>query len=47
MELFVCGQFLHLRQIDPAKLVSDVQLATGAMFVNVTYQNRGYALLPF
>ena len=47
VELFVCGQFLHFRQIDPAKIVSDVQLATGAMLVNVTYQNRGYALLPF
>ena len=47
VELFVCGQFLHFRLIDPAKVVSDVQLATSAMFVNVTYQNRGYALLPF
>jgi intracellular sulfur oxidation DsrE/DsrF family protein len=47
VELFVCGQFLHFRQIDPAKVVSDVQLATGAMLVNVSYQNRGYALLPF
>lgn len=47
VELFVCGQFLHFRQIDPAKIASDVQLATSAMFVNVTYQNRGYALLSF
>jgi len=47
VELFVCGQFLHFRQIDPAKVISDVQLATSAMFVNVTYQNRGYALLSF
>jgi intracellular sulfur oxidation DsrE/DsrF family protein len=47
VELFVCGQFLHFRQIDPGRIVSDVQLATSAMLVNVTYQNRGYALLPF
>jgi intracellular sulfur oxidation DsrE/DsrF family protein len=47
VELFVCGQFLHFRQIDPAKVVSDVHLATSAMFMNVAYQNRGYALLPF
>jgi len=47
VELLVCSQFLHFRQIDPAKLLKDVQLATSAMLVSVTYQNRGYALLPF
>lgn len=47
VELFVCGQFLHFHEIDPAKIVSDVRLATSAMLVSVTYQNRGYALLPF
>ena len=47
VELFVCGQFLHFRQIDPSKIVPDVPLATSAMIVTVTYQNRGYALLPF
>jgi intracellular sulfur oxidation DsrE/DsrF family protein len=46
-ELFVCGQFLHFRQIDPAKIVQEVQLATSAMIVSVTYQNRGYALLQY
>jgi intracellular sulfur oxidation DsrE/DsrF family protein len=45
VELFVCGQFLHFRQIDPAQVVSDVQLATSGMIVLVTYQNRGYGLL--
>ena len=47
VELFACGQMLHFHQIDPAKVIKDVQVATGAMIVNVTYQNRGYALLPF
>ena len=47
VELLVCGQYLHFRQIDPAKVASDVQLATSAMIVSVTYQDRGYALLSF
>lgn len=47
VELFACGQMLHFRQIDPAKVAKDVQVATGAMIVNVTYQSRGYALLRF
>jgi hypothetical protein len=34
-------------RIDPAKVVKDVQVATDAMIVNVTYQSRGYALLRF
>ena len=47
VELFVCGQFLHFQQIDAATIIPDVELATSAMLVNVTYQNRGYALLQF
>ena len=47
VELFVCGQFLHFQQIDPGTIIPDVELASGAMIVNVSYQNRGYALLRF
>ena len=47
VELFVCGQSLHGHQIDPAKVTDEVKVATSATIVNVTYQNRGYAYLPF
>ena len=47
VELFVCGQSLHNRQVDPAKVVDEVRVATSASIVSVTYQNRGYALLAF
>ncbi len=29
VELFVCGQMLHFKQIDMAMVAKDVQLATG------------------
>ena len=47
VELFVCGQSLHSHQIDPAKVIDEVKVATSATIVSVTYQNRGYALLAF
>lgn len=47
VELFVCGQSLHGHQIDVANVTDEVKVATSATIVNVTYQNRGYAYLPF
>ena len=45
--LFVCGQFLAFERIDPAALTPDVTVASDALIVLMTYQNKGYALLSF
>jgi intracellular sulfur oxidation DsrE/DsrF family protein len=47
VELFVCGQNLAYDKVDPKTLTPDVQIATDALIVLMTYQNRGYALLSF
>jgi len=47
VELFVCGQNLAFDRIDPATLVPEVSVASDALIVLITYQNRGYALLNF
>ncbi len=46
-ELYVCGQYLASENIDRATLSPDVAVASGALIVLMTYQNRGYALLSF
>jgi intracellular sulfur oxidation DsrE/DsrF family protein len=45
--LFVCGQNLAFAKVDPKTLSADVQVATDALIVLMTYQSRGYALLSF
>jgi intracellular sulfur oxidation DsrE/DsrF family protein len=47
VELYVCGQNLAFAKIDPNTLSQDVTLASDALIVLMTYQNRGYALLRF
>jgi intracellular sulfur oxidation DsrE/DsrF family protein len=46
-ELYVCGQLLHMKNLDPSKVTPDVKVATDALIVLVTYENRGYALLSY
>jgi len=47
VEFFVCGQNLAADNVDPATLVPEVKVASDALLVLMTYQNRGYALLSF
>jgi intracellular sulfur oxidation DsrE/DsrF family protein len=47
VELFVCGQNLAFEHIDPKTLSPAVSVASDALIVLMTYQNRGYALLSF
>lgn len=46
-ELFVCGQNLVADDVDPATLTPEVRIASDALIVLMTYQNDGYALIPF
>lgn len=47
VELFLCGQTLHDLNFHEKDLLPDVKLATSAAIVLTTYQNDGYALMPF
>ena len=47
VELFVCGQNLAAENLDPGSLSPDVVVASDALIVLMTYQNKGYALLSF
>jgi intracellular sulfur oxidation DsrE/DsrF family protein len=47
VELFVCGQNLAFEKIDPKTLTHDVTVASDALLVLMTYQNKGYALMSF
>jgi intracellular sulfur oxidation DsrE/DsrF family protein len=47
VEVYVCGQYLVSENIDRATLSPDVEVASGALIVLMTYQNSGYALLSF
>ena len=46
-EMFVCGQNLAADKIDPKTLSPNVEIATDALIVLMTYQNNGYSLLSF
>jgi len=46
-EIFVCGQNLAADKIDPKTLSADVEIASDALVVLMTYQNNGYSLLSF
>lgn len=45
--LFLCGQAAHALKFSEKDMLPQVKLATSAMIVLVTYQNDGYALMPF
>ena len=47
VELLVCGQQMAGDGLTPAMISSDVTLASDALIVLMTYQNRGYALMSF
>jgi intracellular sulfur oxidation DsrE/DsrF family protein len=47
VQLFLCGQTLHDLNLNERDLLPEVKLATSAAIVLVTYQNDGYALMPF
>ncbi len=46
-EIYLCGQTLHQQKFDEKAMLPDVKLATSAMVVLLTYQNQGYAMMPF
>jgi intracellular sulfur oxidation DsrE/DsrF family protein len=45
--LYVCGQNLAFEHVDPRSLSPAVTVASDALIVLITYQNRGYAILSF
>jgi intracellular sulfur oxidation DsrE/DsrF family protein len=47
VKLFVCGQNLAAENIDPKTITPDVAIASDALIVLMTYQNKGYALMSF
>ncbi|NCI46621.1 DsrE family protein [Sediminibacterium soli] len=47
VKLFVCGQSLVKRNIDPATVSPDVKVALSAITTLTTYQAKGYSLLKF
>lgn len=47
VKIFVCGQSLEKRKIDPATVTPEVKVALSAITTLTTYQLKGYALLKF
>jgi intracellular sulfur oxidation DsrE/DsrF family protein len=47
VEPFLCGQSLHELNFNEKDMLPELKLATSAMVVLVSYQNDGYALMPF
>ena len=47
VEIYVCGQHLAGENIDPKTLSPDVKVATDALIVLMTLQNKGYALMSY
>jgi intracellular sulfur oxidation DsrE/DsrF family protein len=47
VQLLVCGQNLLSEKIDPSSISPDVDIASDALIVLMTFQNNGYALLSF
>jgi intracellular sulfur oxidation DsrE/DsrF family protein len=46
-EIYLCGQTLHQQKFAEKAMLPEVKLATSAMIVLLTYQNQGYAMMPF
>ena len=47
VQLYVCGQNLAAIHLDPSAISRDVQVASDALIVLMTFQNQGYALLSY
>ena len=47
VKIFVCGQSLRARNVDPSEVMAEVGFATAALTVLTTYQLRGFAALRF
>ena len=47
VKLFVCGQSLIARGIDPSTISPDIKIATSMLTTVTTYQLKGYAMLKF
>jgi intracellular sulfur oxidation DsrE/DsrF family protein len=47
VRIYMCGQSIHARQIDPQRLAAPVQTALSAMTVFVSLQGEGYQLIRF
>jgi len=47
VKVFVCGQSLEKRKIDPSTVSPDVKVALSAITTLTTYQLKGYSILKF
>lgn len=47
VEFYVCGQNMAFANIEPQMISPLVQVASDALIVLMTYENKGYALLSF
>lgn len=47
VKIFVCGQSLIKRKIDPATIAPEISVALSAITTVTTYQLKGYALLKY
>ncbi len=47
VELYVCGQSLHARGIDPKDLVPEIKISLSAMTAILHFREKGYSLLAF
>ena len=47
VKIFVCGQSVIKRNIDPATIASEVKVALSAITTLTTYELKGYALLKY
>lgn len=47
VDLFICGQSMIARRVDPTKISSFVKPATSMLTTVTTYQLKGYAMLKF
>ena len=46
VQLFVCGQALHARQLDSDSLAPGIAISLSALTSVITLQQQGYALVP-
>jgi intracellular sulfur oxidation DsrE/DsrF family protein len=46
-ELYVCGQNLVAAHVDPKTLTPEVTVASDALLVLISLQQKGYAVLEF
>jgi len=47
VELYVCGQSLYSRDVDPEHLHPSIKIALSAMTVLAKYQSKGYSVIKF